>query len=357
MRTLLAVALSGAGALAAQTVHPAPYARAEAADANALPLGWNSVPYRVQQLHAGLPTGTLRGLAWRIDAGQATDVAAFQAVVELSVSSAATPVSAPNRTFDANHGTDRVTVLPPGLVNFVAAPRGLAPRPFLHNLVFTTPFVRTGTGPLCWDLRVTNRSTGSNFNYDSAVSSTNPAATVIPFGNGCKLFGAPGAMTIDASASMAWTAGNAVFRFSGSRLPVSSIVALSVGGSASNYGALPLPFELPGTTSAPSGTCTVYADSLVQVPVFTTASGTLVTNTNLSIGLHRSMNGASLYGQVFAPDAQANAYGVVSSNAVQLHISAPFTNDQVSRVYVGGALTVTGTAQIGFGAVTRFDYQ
>lgn len=358
MRNVLPLAVSlCAGALAAQTVHPGPYARAEAADANVLPFGWANVPMRVQQLHAGLPTGTLRGLAWRLDGGQATDVAAFQAVVEVAVSTSATAVSAPSSTFDANHGTDRVTVLPPGLVNFVAAPRGLAPRPFLHNLVFSVPFARTGNGPVCWDLRVTNRSTSVGFNYDTAVSAGNPAATVTDFGSGCRLFGATAAMALDATASMSWSTTSAVFRFTGARLPVSSVVALSVGGSATSFGGLPLPYELPGTTTAPSGTCTLYADSLAQLPVFTTASGTLVANTNVPLSLHRSMNGASLYTQLIAPAAQANAYGVALSNAVQLHVSAPFTNDQVSRVYVGSGLTATGIVQVGFGAVTRFDYQ
>lgn len=352
---LACVAVLGAGAVAAQSVvHPQPFTRAEAPYANVLPFGWTNVPIRMVQVHAGVPAGVVRGMAFRLDAAE-VDVAAFQAVVEVDMSSSITSVQAPSATFDANHGTDRTTVLPATVVNFAAAPRGLAPRPFLHALAFNTPFNHAGAVPLCWDMRITNRSATTNFDYDQAITSANPAATILAFGEGCRLLGATAAMALSASGSLNWSGATATFRFAGSRLPPSSVVALSTGVSTASMNGLPLPFVLPGSGSAPSGPCTIYNDSLLQLPVFTTASGTLATNTNLSFPLRPSMNGASIYTQVIAAAPQANPWGVATTNAVQLHLTAPFTNDAVSRVWVGGSLSATGRVDLRYGAVVRFD--
>lgn len=77
----------------------------------------------------------------------------------------------------------------------------------------------------------------------------------------------------------------------------------------------------------------------------------------MPFALHRSMNGTSLFTQLVAPYLQANAHGLALTNSVQLHVSAPFVNDQVSRVWVGGTLTATGTVNAGYGAVAWFDLQ
>jgi hypothetical protein len=337
-------------------VHPPHYTRAEASDANVLPFGWTAVPIRMIQIHEGLPTGTIRGMTFRIDAGQANNLAAFQAVVEVQMSSALTTAALPNATFNLNHGTDRTTVMPATVVNMVPAPIALAPRPFLHGVTFPTPFSRTGSGPLCWDMTISNRSAPFNLEFDHATTNANPPATVLPFGTGCRLVGAAGPMTLASAASLNWAAGSALFRFSGTRLPVNSVVILSTGTSNTNFAGLPLPFELPGSATSPSGPCTIYNDSLLQLPVFTTASGTLATNTSLTLNIHRSMNGASLFTQLIAIDPPANPFGVTTSNSVQLHLSAPFTNNSLSRIWVSGNLVPTGRVDVGYGAVTRFDY-
>ncbi|MEZ5963184.1 MAG: hypothetical protein R3F56_04980 [Planctomycetota bacterium] len=350
----LGLLVLAAAAPAQAIVHPQHFTRAEAPYANVLPFGWTNVPIRLLQVHAGVPAGTIRGMAFRLDAGQTTDVAAFQAVVEVEMSSSVTSVLAPNATFDANHGADRTTVLPATVVNFAAAPRTLAPRPFLHTLAFSTPFNYGGAVPLCWDMRISNRSATTNFEYDQAITSANPPATIMSFGDGCRLFGATAAMTLSASSTTNWSGATVTFRFAGSRLPPSSVVALSTGVSTASLNGVPLPFVLPGSAASPSGPCTIYNDSLLQLPVFTTASGALATNTNVTFPLRLSMNGASLFTQVLAADPQANPWGVTTSNSVQMHLTAPFTNDAVSRVWVGGSLVANGRVDARYGAVVRF---
>ena len=76
---------------------------------------------------------------------------------------------------------------------------GLPPRDFTYVVTFTNPFVYAGNGPLCWDMRISNRSSGASFLLDYAQTSTNPAPTIVPFGAGCKATGVTSRMTLAAT--------------------------------------------------------------------------------------------------------------------------------------------------------------
>jgi hypothetical protein len=353
----LVVALcSGLGAQS--VVHPTHHTAAEGLSGNVQPLGSGATPARVLQIHDGLPAGSIRGIAFRLDSTQTAAVAGFSAFVEVHMSTAATTPGAPNATFDANHGIDRTVVLPPRVVQFPAVEHGVLPRPFTHVLTFTTPFQYSASGPLCWEIRITSRSTTASFSVDHAVANGNPAPVATIFGTGCAVSGSTQRMALNGSGFATWSAGTMQFNYLGASLPPSSVVFLNFGVSTTSFSGLPLPFELPGSASAPSGACTVYHDIVGQLPVFTTASGSLVGGTNLAITVGPALHGASLFSQVMALDSTANAFGVVTSNAVQHHIVAPLPTGTVGVGMVDriGSSLPTGTVTANRGAVVRFDY-
>lgn len=343
--------------LAQSVVDPVHFTHSEAFSTSAIPIGSPTVPYRTLQIHSGVPAGTIRGLAFRLDVLQTAAVPAFAAVMEVSMSTALTTPAAPSGTFDNNHGPDRVVVLPQTVVQFPAAPAGgLAPKDFLYVITFAVPFVHAGTAPLCWDMKISNRSSTTSFSLDYVQTSTNPAPNVVAFGTGCTATGQASRMTLAATASTSWTSRTLAFIYTGTRLPPNAVVSLSVGVSATSILGLPLPLALPGSSGAPSGTCTIYNDSLIQVPVFTTSTGALATGSNIALTINPAMNGANLFTQVLAFDAAANPIGIISSNSLQQHLVAPLTVAGVGNVTRSGSVLPTGTVAANRGTVTRFDY-
>ncbi|MGE0144781.1 MAG: hypothetical protein AB7T19_15965 [Planctomycetota bacterium] len=358
-RALLAFVVALCGGLGAQSVvHPTHHTAAEGLTGNVQPLGSGTTPARVLQIHDGLPAGSIRGMALRLDSTHTAAVAGFSAFVEVHMSTAVTTPGAPNANFDANHGADRTVVLPPRVVQFPSVEHGVLPKPFTHALTFTTPFNYTASGPLCWEIRITSRSTTASFSLDQATANGNPAPVATNFGTGCAVSGNTQRMTLNGSGFANWSAGTMQFSYLGSSLPRSSVVFLNFGVSTTSFSGLPLPFELPGSASAPSGACTVYHDIVSQLPVFTSASGSLVSGTNLAITVGPALHGANLFSQVMALDSSANAFGVVTSNAVQHHIVAPLPTGSVGVGMVDrtGSSLPTGTVAANRGAIVRFDY-
>lgn len=356
-KPLLVTCLALAAFAPAQgVVHPTHFTTAEAFGSNAMPLGNAAVPFRALQVHSGVPAGTIRGLAFRLDVSQTAAVGAFSAILEISMSTAATTPTAPSATFDTNHGGDRIVVLPLSVVQFPAASPGLAPRDFVYVIPFTTPFVHAGTGALCWDMRISNRSSTTAFVLDHAQASASPSPTIVPFGLGCTTTGGGGRISLAATASTSWTAGTLSLVYTGSRLTPNSVVSLSVGVSATDFLGLTLPLALPGTSGGPSGVCTLYNDSIAQVPVFTQANGTLASGSNISLTISPAMNGLNLFTQVVALDVAANSLGIVTSNGVQQHLVAPLNTVGVGNVTRSGSVLPTGTVAASRGAVTRFLY-
>ncbi|MCB9882580.1 MAG: hypothetical protein H6834_12390 [Planctomycetes bacterium] len=146
-------------------------------------LGGNST--RTQVVFANpFPSGTtVLGFGLR-GTGATTDKAAFQADIEIQVSSTTAVPGSLDTTFANNIGNDVVTVLPQQMVTI---PAMLANRPTsdFARITFQTPFVfgMNGASNILVDLFVYGRSAGASWSTDRAFASGNGRATTV--GTGC----------------------------------------------------------------------------------------------------------------------------------------------------------------------------
>lgn len=352
-----AVAL--ASALSAQgVVSPGHFTIAEGNtwDSVMMSVGTGSVPFIYQEICGDLQftPRTINSLAWRRDgnANSTQTIPAFSILCDVFCSTAANNPASPSNMFANNHGTDRMQVASAKLVQFPATSPGTHGRPFEYKIPFTTPFSFGGAGPLCYEVRITSTTNSSAFNLDFASSAnTNPGTQNDTIGTGCiatgSAFTSPMAMT--GSSSPSWAQQTLRLNYSGQRFPKNALVTFGIGSSRTSFGAVPLPFELPGTAASPSKACTVYNNWLVTIPQLSNASG----NVTATLGLLAlpQFNGANLYTQAIGIDTAANSWGLVFSNTVLHHVVAPWTTVPVGDVQATN-LSGTGSARANYGVVT-----
>lgn len=352
-RSVLPLLCFGSALLPAQgQVSPAFFARTEGSSWSSAGLGDPTAAARLLQVHEGLAAGAITALAFRRDGNTTGDLPAMSLVLSMSMSTAATTAAAPDRTYDTNHGGDRRSVLGAQLVQLPAVAYAGFAHPFDYRVPLPTPYSHAG-GALCFDLQVVSRSSSTSLWLDAVTgASTNPGGDTRSIGLGCRVAASRPRATLSASFQSNWTQNSMGFAYSGTSLPVSQLAVLTLGASVTNWGPLVLPIELPGTASAPSGACTVYADVALTVPQFTSSSGSL--NATIAFPAHPSLRGRDVYSQVIVPESAANAFGLVLSNAVQFHPYAPWTTVPIGTV-TGAGFGATGTARANFGQVVRFD--
>src|SRR5688572_2327424 len=162
---LLPLAIAAAApalTLAAQNyvVSPAAYATAEAPSSNAFPFGSTAQQFRYLNVHDDM-AGTARqilGFALRKGATTSTTVTpAITVVMDAFMSTAVTTGATVVSTFDANHGADKAQVLAGRTVSFAPFGTGIIPYPFAYSVPLDAPFAFAGSGPLCWEVRITSR--------------------------------------------------------------------------------------------------------------------------------------------------------------------------------------------------------
>lgn len=342
--SFLAVCALTSGAAAQGFVSPAHFTATGGNTALLAGLGESSTPTRYLQVHddlVGAPR-VIQGLAPRREKATSTlPVAAYSVVADLWLSSATTSSAAPDANFDANHGADKKRVATFQLFHFpTAAPTGVV-MPFSFQMPFAQPFSYPRSAPLAWEVQVSTRTNNGTVLFDACSGTgTNPQAESAVVGIGCKTTGATMPMALSGTSQGKWTSSSLSLSLQGINLPKNALVALTFGASNTLYGNVPLPAAIPGTTGFPSGTCTVSCDWLVQVPVLTTASGTLSQVVGGTV--HPGQHGASVFSQIVALDAAANATGVVTSNLLEQQVVAPFGAVPVGRVTPSGATAQSG---------------
>lgn len=336
-------------------VSPAHFATAEGNYYAYTPFGSTTTPDRFLQVHddlAGSPR-TIRSISLRRDGTSYNDYAAYSALVDVVFSNAATTANTISATFDTNHGSNKVTVAQFKLVQFPAT-KHTSIRGFDYKIPFDQPFNFNGTGSLAWEMRVTSRTNPSTYYFDYAYStSSNPAPYYWSYGTGCKATTYTNPMSISGSSSANWAGSSVTLSYFGNYFPKNALVTMLLGAQDKTFGGAPLPFEIPGTNGFPSGKCFLYLDPLITIQGLTNAQGQLTAN--LGAGVNTGNNGNVIYAQSVALDAQANAFGLVTSNMVQHQVIAPWTAIPISNVYATSSVGATGTAQKNHAYVIQLD--
>ena len=150
---------------------------------------------------------------------------------------------------------------------------------------------------------------------------------------------------------MAWTTNSGTLTVSGSNAPPLAPIYHTIGTNPNAWGSLTLPFELPTTNTSPSGACFIYNDVIATFSYATTVTGTV--SSSIPIPAFPSFNGLTIYSQLWALDAAANGWGLVTSPGVGHNFLAPYTTPKLTRVYLSGSLGATGTWGTISGLVTR----
>jgi hypothetical protein len=353
MRTFPTVLLLAGAATAQAHVSPAIFTRMEGSTWSAAGLGAASAPSRLLQVHDDVPARAIAALTFRRDGQTTTSYPAVSLLYTLSMSTAATRAAQPSATFDANHGTDRRVVVNNGVVQFPATTHQGYAAPFDYRLPLPMPYQHTGTGPLCFDLQVTTSSSNSTMFFDAATGvNANPGGLTELVGRGCRRTATSSPATMSGSFQPNWPASTMTLALNGSSLPPTTLGLLGLGDSTTQWAGLTLPFELPGTATAPSGPCSLLSSMLITLPQFTNNNGGF--SASVSYVPHPSMRGRNFYFQMVAPDAAANAFGLVLSNSVRFHPYAPWTTvpiGSVDAVTLGG----TGTVRANSGQIVAFE--
>lgn len=353
---LLAITLAASvcAAAGAQIYSPAHFTNVRATGSNAFPFG-SGTQFRYAQIHDDVngPVAVNMISTRRAPATSAT--AGGTANVDLWVSTAATSSATPNIMFDLNHGADKAQVITNKAINIATATADALPGNYDVVMPFDTPFPFT-SGSLCWEVHVLSR-TASVTNDNFSTASTNPALGVhslTTFRPGCIATGRTARQSATGSSVMTWASGTGILRITGSNAAANAIIITAVGTSNTSWGGIPLPFLIPGSDTAPSGSCFLYNDAFLFQAGLASATG--ASTTDVAIPATPNLHGLTTRTQNYSIDAPANPIGIVTSNPVIHQWIAPFGTQPASRIYLSNSLggTATGT-QVGGGNCTKFN--
>ncbi|MCB9891714.1 MAG: hypothetical protein H6832_10040 [Planctomycetes bacterium] len=300
-----------------------------------------SVGYRYLQILDGVPTSSIQGLRFRRNGNAQSAFKAVSLTLEITASVAKASAASPWTTIDANHGSSKTIVRRLAILNLPATtartPLTL-PSPFEYDVPFDKPYGFAG-GNLALEFRVTSRGNAAIDLDACRGSNVDPNPLANSLGAGCKAYGETSRVSLSHGISHSWQKGTTTWTFSGDRLPPSGVVVLALGFDNARWGALPLPLTLPGTSNATSGACTLFISPDVTAAFPVQANGRF--SQTFSLGLDMRFHGLDVHAQLLAPDARANAFGWIVSNAVSRHWIAPWTPVATSYVdEVGGSATV-----------------
>ncbi|MEZ5964808.1 MAG: hypothetical protein R3F56_13265 [Planctomycetota bacterium] len=355
MRTLpILLVPSLASTLLAQAyVSPQFFTRMEGSSWSNAGLGSSSAPSRMLQIHEDLPARSVAALSFRRDGQTTTASPAFSLVCSVFMSTAATTAAQPSATFDSNHGGDKRSVAANQVVQFPASAHDGFGAPFTYRLPLPSPYQHSGSGPLCFEVQMITTSATSATYFDAAsASNPNPGGLTEAVGQGCRRSASSSRASLSGSFQPNWPANSMTLAVNGNSLPLTQLATLAIGDSATQWAGLTLPFELPGTASAPSGPCSILSSMLISLPQFTTANGTATAS--LGYRPHRSMRGREFFMQLVVPEPAANAWGLVLTNAVRFHPQAPWTAVPIGQVAAAN-LGATGTVRANYGQIVAFE--
>lgn len=342
------------GLASAQYVSPAHHANSEGLANNVFPFGNTTVPFRFLQLHDDVPAMTVTSMTFRHNLATVT-YQAHSITCDGWMSTAVSAASGANAMFDNNHGTDKIQVITNRTYNHPASDPRCAPGDWLLRYPLDTPFTFGGNpATLCWEVHVTGKTQTASVTHDAFSVSTNPALQVGRGGVGCLSTGRTAAMLATAaSANINWTAGTGTLRMTGANAAASAPVVHVLGTDKNNWLGLVLPFELPGTNSAPSGSCFIYTDVLLTLGGSASATGAFTSD--VPVPLTNNLHGLSTLSQYMAIDPPANSWGLVTSPVAVHAWVAPTPGNPGGRVFLSGSLGASGTASASSWLITKFN--
>jgi len=346
-------------------VSPSTYATQWGGGGNCFPYGMTSPYWRYQQIHSDLPSsvGIILGMAWRRQNTTNTHPATTYNMRFL-LSTAATPPTSASTVFSANHGSDLVSVFygsgGPGSYQAVNWPATNPPTsgvaPFEYKITFNRPFIYKKKA-LCWEVRIKGiqRSTTTNFYIDYTGRANSPYVSRIKWTGTSLVPGlqadylpiAGAACTASDQSAIAvmtqsntLTSGTWTINLGGAALKKNSTALYIMGNSTTSWGAIPLPFLFPG-----SSTCGVYTQPIILGPGGATDGTGAITAAPLQLADSPALTGLTIHTHWLCLD-QGRPLGVISSRGFSLTWPGP-----------GGGI-LPDTAQgvwNGQGLITRFE--
>jgi hypothetical protein len=354
MRNLVIAAATLAGVSNAQSppfVSPPHFTSTESLTNNSFPFGSTAVPFRYQQIHDDVPAMVITGMQFRHDSTSTGTVRpAHTLTIDMWISTAVTPAAGAQTTFDNNHGVDKIQCVTNRVINVPANDPSLLPGPWLYDIPFDPAVVFVfagGPASLCWEVHVTARTNTGTVPMDAVTNSgttpANPPLAATRGGTGCISTGKTVPMLVVPTATaMNWAGGTGNLTVNASNLQNSGFFAWVNGLDRAQWGAVPLPFVIPGSTGAPSGTCTLYTDTFLLTVGQASATGTA--SLTLPLTVTPAVHGFTIYTQTLGLDAAANPLGFTTSNVAAQQLVAPYTLPLGGcRIYSSGNLNPTGT--------------
>lgn len=349
--TLLALAF--ATSLTAQYVSPFGHRLAEGLSNNVFPFGNTAVPFRFSQVHDDVPAMTVTSLAFRHNAATVR-YAAHSITCDGWMSTAVASSSLATTNFDNNHGADKVPVIFNRTFNHAASDPTCVPGAWLLSYPLDVPFTFAGTpASICWEVHVTAKTQGSSVTHDAFSVSANPPLQIGRGGVGCRATGASGAMTISGTSTMSWSTRTGTLNVAGANVVPNAPAFHILGADKTQWFGLPLPFQLPGTGSAPSGPCYIYTDALASFPITASNTGTLTNS--IPVPATSNLNGFSTLSQFWAVDSAANSWGIVTSPVAVHGFVRPTLPAVGSRIWLSGSLGAVGTFSTASWLITKFN--
>ena len=346
-RSCLPIVFAACGLLPAQgaLVAPASHAAQEGTGSTNVPFG-RSTPTRVQYVYdAMLFQGpvTITALAFRLDG--LTTAAAKMVDCEFRLSTLPHALTALATDFAGNRGADETVVLPRQIVTLPAGAVGASPNAFLLAIPLATPFsYDPSLGGLVLELVVHGQPPGG-YTLDSTFVCNSPDLPVGP--TACVGSNALPLRVASTSPQVMW--GRPWVAQATQALP-NALVVLSLGTMENGtWAGLPLPFDLQ-PIGAPG--CFLSIDVAGSWAGVAASDGTCafpftLPNTPTAIG-------AWLRFQAAAFDANANALGLVTSQAQKAQVCGW---EPVARLWSSGVTSLTGARETGVAAVVRFTIQ
>lgn len=342
----------------AQVVSPKGYEKTEAPSSIYRGFGSRSASgWRYMQVHDDLrgARATVREIAFRRDGLRTTSrYPSYEFNVTLIISTAKTDASTMATSFDANHGTNRQTVAVNQVIKMPATAPGRVADNWDYRIKLSSPYMFNGqSGGLCWEAQ-TNlfRGPSTTVYFDAAWSrSSNPQMAGTPFGEGCFHSQQRLRATCSASSSLNYSSKIGSLRVNGNYHRPNSLAIGIVGFSRTNFGAIPLPFTIPGSSTQYSGPCQLYTGFDLIFAGTTNSTGT--TSTTVPIPVDAQYGGVKLFVQLMSQDPDTGAaIDLVTSNGYELQFVPPYDLPPISRCFSTSSLSATGSVTKNFGIVT-----
>ncbi len=265
----------------------------------------------VLEVHDGMrgKPSTIQSIAIRRAPGQTSLVPAFDAKLQLRLSTAVTTAATMSADFAQNEGLDAVTVVPMQQISFPATQGPYTgPAPFEYVIPLQTPFAFAANGPLCMDLKVDGHTNSQAMRFALYESERPHMAS---FGTAC------GALSLSTQS----TGNVAIHSVQGA--PIGAPVLLLLGFDFKSLFGSALPIDLT-PMGAPG--CLLEVQPLVDLHGFADASGSI----SFQIPLQNAAAGDYYASQAATIQPGLNALGVELSSA---DLIAPITPRIAGRVW------------------------